>query len=84
MGKNLPGYATVDIRTVALWPVNAQPNALYTKQKILGQTNVREFKTDGEFKTWFNNHTRSFGQKNYSADTELSKYIGKLSRVCPR
>ena len=33
----------------------------------------------GEFKTRFNNHTRSFRHKRYSVGTELSKYMQKLS-----
>lgn len=33
----------------------------------------------GELKTKFNSHMRSFGQKIYSTDTELSKYILKLN-----
>ena len=40
MGRNLPGYATADTRMAAPWPVNAQPNTLYTKQKLLPLTNV--------------------------------------------
>ena len=40
MGRNLPGYVTVDIRTFAPWLVNLQPNALYTKQKLLPLTKV--------------------------------------------
>ena len=35
--------------------------------------------SDGEFKTRFNNNTRLFKHKRYSTDTELSKYIWKLS-----
>ena len=35
--------------------------------------------SDRGFKTRFKNHTRSFRQKRYSIDTELSKYIWKLS-----
>ena len=36
-------------------------------------------KSDGEFKTSFNKHTSSFKHKRYSTDTELCKYIWKLS-----
>ena len=35
--------------------------------------------TNEEFKTRFNNHTRSFRHKRYSTDTELLKHIWKLS-----
>ena len=40
MAKNLPGYATVDIRTVAPWRVNAQPNTLFAKQKFIALPHV--------------------------------------------
>ena len=33
---------------------------------------------EGEFKTRFNNHTKSFRLRKYENDTELSKYIWKL------
>ena len=35
--------------------------------------------SDGEFKTRFNNHTKSFRHKRNSTDPKLSKYIWKLS-----
>ena len=35
--------------------------------------------SDREFQTRFNNHTRSFRHKKYSTDTELSKYMWKIS-----
>lgn len=35
--------------------------------------------SDREFKTRFNNHTRLFKHKRDSSDTELSKYIWKIS-----
>ena len=34
---------------------------------------------DGEFKTRFNNHTRSFRPKRNSTDTKLFKNIWKLA-----
>ena len=38
--RNLPGYATAGIRTVADWPVNAQRNALYETQNLQPVTKV--------------------------------------------
>ena len=35
--------------------------------------------SDGEFKNRFNNDTRTSRHESYSTDTELSKYIWKLS-----
>lgn len=40
MVRRLPSYATVDIRTLGPWLVNAQPNALHTKQKLQPLTNL--------------------------------------------
>ena len=34
--------------------------------------------SDGEFKSWYNNHTNSFLHRHHEQDTELSKHIWKL------
>ena len=80
MRRNLQCYSTVDMRKVAPWSVNAQPNELYTQQNLQPLKNIRCYEaSDGGLKTRFNNHTRSFRHKRYSTDTEFSKYIWKLS-----
>ena len=35
----------------------------------------------GEFKFRYNNHTKSFRNRYYEDDTELSKYIWKLKNI---
>ena len=80
MRRNLPGYSTADMRKVAPWLVNAQPNALYTQQNLQPLKNVCCYEvSDGGLKTRFNNHTRSCRHKRSSTDTEFSKYMWKLS-----
>ena len=34
--------------------------------------------SDGEFKSWYNNHTNSFCHQHHEQDTKLSKHIWKL------
>ena len=86
MGRNLPGYATVDIRKLPPGQMHciAKCLAKYIVYKAEATTTDKRklyYGTlDGEFKTRFNNHTSSFRHKSYSTDTELSKYIWKLSK----
>ena len=37
--------------------------------------------TEGRFKEWYNNHTKSFRHESYSRDTELSKYLWELKHA---
>ena len=34
--------------------------------------------SDGEFKFWYNNHTKSFRNRGYEHETELPKHIWEL------
>ena len=36
--------------------------------------------TEGTFKSWYYNHTKSFRMEQYSRDTELSKHMWELKR----
>ena len=80
MGRNLPGHATVYKDSCPLAGKCLAKCIVYKAQ--ITTTDKRKFyygTSDGEFKTRFNNHTSSFRHKRYSADTELYKYIWKLS-----
>ena len=38
--------------------------------------------TSGEFKTRYRNHTKSFRDKKYANETELSKHVWELKKTC--
>ena len=49
--------------------------------KVQGDTHVYYGASEGEFKTRYNNHTKSFRLKKYESETELSKFIWSLKEM---
>ena len=75
MGRNLPGFGFLYIRTMF-----GQMHCIQSRSYYRDKRKLYYKKSDGEFETRFNNHSSLFRHKRYSTNTELSKNIWKVSK----